>query len=456
MYRQRCTKFWPGVEKDEKDEEALKEEELTKGYAFGQAIPNSPADANLVLDFRTDDLGHADEMIENTRGLQEPCIPRERISLNTGTRFGYAAGVEGEISKANVRSLGEEEEAAVDAHFDAEDPSISIGWPSAPVVTLSPTGVTKQFARLATQDIDIEEWSENIIPYPDEEEELGEEEKVTRMRMVDHDMEREYQVDFDAQSNMPFSFDQEKETVKSKLMKKVLKPRSWADFLPGVEHLAKPFVRSVFVNHRGLDLTQTPISTKENQDVLDMIDAYLDPDMVVDNSEDECEFVDITQAIHQGLEMSSVSSVHSRGVVPKLSHHNDLPPVFEHITNPTFRPVFDGHQPNLSAQNAGEEDEHDILDITDAYLDPDMLFDMSEDDELTEMTHIIRPTTFSYNVDVQQDVRCEEEGPKTHHLESASGILQGAPVVEDWSFDNIIRQCDYDMYSDVLKSAFSD
>jgi hypothetical protein len=255
MYRQRSTRFWPGVQKDEKLEEALKREELTKSYAFAQAIPNSPTDASLMLDFRTDDLGRADEMIENTRGLQEPCIPHERISLNTGTRFGYAAGLEGEISKANMRSLGEEEEAAVDAHFDAEDPSISIGWPSAPVVTLSSTGVTKQFARLATQDIDIEGWSENIIPYPDKEKELGEEEKVTHMRMADRDMEREYQVNLDAQGNMPFCFDQEKETAKSKLMKKVLKPRSWAEFLPGVEHLAKPFVRSVFVNHGGLDLT---------------------------------------------------------------------------------------------------------------------------------------------------------------------------------------------------------
>jgi hypothetical protein len=398
MYRQRSTKLWPGVEKNEKDEETLQEGEVTRGRAFVQAIPNSPTDASLMLDFRADDLGRADEMIENTRGLQEPCIPRERISLNTGTRFGYAAGLEGEISKANMRTLGEEEEATVDAQFDAEDPPISIGWPSAPVVTLSPTGVTKQFARLAKQDIDIEEWGENIIPYPDEEEELEEEEKVTHMRMVVHDMERESQVKFDTQCNMPFRFDQKKEMVKSKLMKKVLKPRSWADFLPGVEHLAKPFVRSVFVDHGGLDLTQAPIGTEENQEILDMIDAYLDSDMVVDNSEDG-EFVDITQAIHQGLDMSSVSSVPSREVVPKLFHHNDLPPVFEHITNPTVHPVLDAHRPNLSAQNPGEEYEHDILDITDAYLDPDMLFDMSEDDELTEMTHIIRPTTF-YNVDV--------------------------------------------------------
>jgi hypothetical protein len=50
----------------------------------------------------------------------------------------------------------------------------------------------------------------------------------------------------------------------------------------------------------------------------------------------------------------------------------------------------------------------------------------------------------------------EEDGPKTHHLKSASGILQSEPMVEDWFFDNIIRPCDYDMHFDVLKSAFSD
>jgi hypothetical protein len=457
-YGQVSVEFWPGAEDYEVEVEVeveFEEVENVKGYASAWAIPNSPTDASVMFNFRTDDLGYADEMVENTRGLQEPVLPREHIALNAGTLFGYYAACDEEKTcKIDLTDLADEDEEDIDVLFDSEDSSTFVDWPPAPVVTLWPTSIAEQFAHLAAQDAEVEEWSEDIIPYSDDE---GEEVQVqvTRMRMFDHDTKREYYVEFDAQGNMTFCFDLEVEAETNELDDEVPKLRPGDHFLPGLEHITKPFVQCVFVEDSFVDEAQAPVDVEEDQDIIHIVDAYPDPDMIADINE-AGELTDITRFIHPEPETSSASSSSSE-VVPKLvsdvemngygkcndiTHvlhvgcgtssipssrdvvRNLMPginflPGFEDATNPIVQSIFIEYQQASPAESAIEteddddnddDDDQDILDIIDAYLDPDLLSDMVEDGEFTDITDIIRPTTYFYNADTQQESRilCHE------------------------------------------------
>jgi hypothetical protein len=310
-YAQVSVELWPGAEDYEVEIEVEVEEVVeVKGYPSAWVIPSSPTDADVMFNFRADDLGHADEMVENTRGLQEPTLPREHIALNVGTRFGYyAARNEGKACKVDLSNLSDEKAEGAAVLFDSEDSSTFVDWPPAPVVTLCPTDITEQFARLAAQDAEVEQWSEDIVPYSDDEEEEVQV-QVTCMRMLDHDTNRAYYVEFDTQGNMAFCFDLEAETDEVPIL------RPGVDFLPGLEHITKPSVRCVFVDDSCVAAAQTPLNTEENQDIIHISDAYLNPDMVADISENG-EFTKIMHMIHPEPKTSSASSS-AKEVVPKL------------------------------------------------------------------------------------------------------------------------------------------
>ena len=316
-YAQVSVELWPGAEDYEVEIEVEVEEVVeVKGYPSAWVIPSSPTDADFMFNFRADDLGHADEMAENTRGLEEPTLPREHIALNVGTRFGYyAACNKGKAYKVDLSNLSDEKAEDAAVLFDSEDSSTFVDWPPAPVVTLCPTHITEQFARLDAQDAEVEQWSEDIVPYSgDEEEEV--QVQATRMRMLDHDTNREYYVEFDTQGNMTFCFDLEAEIEMNELDDEVPILRSGIDFLPGLEHITKPFVRCVFVDDNCVAAAQTPLNTEENQDIIHISDAYLNPDMVADISKNG-EFTKIMHMIHPGPKTSSASSS-AKEVVPKL------------------------------------------------------------------------------------------------------------------------------------------
>jgi hypothetical protein len=97
----------------------------------------------------------------------------------------------------------------------------------------------------------------------------------------------------------------------------------------------------------------------------------------------------------------------SECIVPQLMLGIGFLPSIEHLTNSTIRSAFVSYQWAGPVESAIEtEDDHgqDILDIINAYLDPDMLSDMGEYGEFTDTTDIIRLTTHFYNINTQQEV----------------------------------------------------
>ncbi|KAF2792028.1 hypothetical protein K505DRAFT_363274 [Melanomma pulvis-pyrius CBS 109.77] len=122
-------------------------------------VPDSPTEKSFMEDWKSDDLGYADAMVENTRGLDG--VYNLRGKGHNFSREMKARPTKEKKDKETARKI-KDKNVAQDAKDDTKellfDADSTCDNAPASVVILDPIGVANQYSRLRAQDQDIENW----------------------------------------------------------------------------------------------------------------------------------------------------------------------------------------------------------------------------------------------------------------------------------------------------------